>query len=549
MATEKRERATLKDFVTLESPLGPHETEPLVGKGQDIFGELYDETNAVHMEARIENPYFVVGRKGAGKTAFLLGAAFADDADVSLIRSEDVYTEVNRLLMRYSEANGPVVADKLAYAWEVLLFHAAMLAIVRSKRLPKTEARHRLWTYMGAFGPPGDIEVDDLLAAVGAKMTEVLLSAPQGQSFRRACWSIEPERTPFAEAVKWMREIMDEAGPKAIYVVVDNLEDLHVHLDNFAPVITALFRLVSRTTAGDGKEFPFRMRFAFPAELLSRLNALAANAEKDFRDRQTIRWTAQELIGIVGNRLRTFLDLHFQAAPRQLGLPKEHDPNDREAAAATLRALLPDVMQNRLGGREEAVAYLMRHTQVLPRHVIIMLNHVMRRAVAGLKPSDVPKVTPEQLMQGVSEAEVQILSGILSSYQYAYPGIDKAMAMIKNRIAIVEETSRLHQIFNESGIAKKAGLDFDEFLEACVGVGAFGIVTKHASHGQRYTEGKFSYTFIGDMRPVESEDHICVHPLFVSLLFDRHMIDNLAANGYSAIYPYGSDMRHVDFHV
>src|SRR5215211_668034 len=225
MATETKRGATLKDVVTLERPLGPHETEPLVGKGQDIFRELYDETNAVHQEARVENPYFVVGRKGSGKTAFLLGAAFADDADVSLIRSEDVYTEVNRLLLRYSADQGPLVADKLAYVWEVLLFHAAMLAIVRSERLPDTAARRSLWKYMSSFGSPADIAVDDLLAAVGTEMTEALLAAPSKLSFRRACWSIKPGSKSFLDAVAWARQIMEEPGPQAIYVVVDNLED------------------------------------------------------------------------------------------------------------------------------------------------------------------------------------------------------------------------------------------------------------------------------------------------------------------------------------
>lgn len=539
-------KASIRDIVTLEYPLGPHKTEDLVGRSQDIFGKLYDETNGVHERVWAENPYFVVGRKGAGKTAFLLGAAFADNADVELIRSEDVYTEVDKLRRRYTEAHGPLVADRLAYAWEVLLLHAAMLAITRSKSLPKSEARRNLWKYMSAFGQPLEIKNDDLLAAVSAAMTDVLLNAAPGQSFRSACWSIEPGGRAFSDAVEWMRAIVGGADPKAIYVVVDNLEDLHVQLDNFAPVITALFRLTSRNAAGDDREFPFRMRFAFPAEMLSRLNALTANAEKDFRDVQIIRWTAKELIGIVGNRLRTFLDLYFPDAPRELGLPEAHNPTDSAAATATLHALLPDEMENRLGGSEKSVAYLMRHTQLLPRHLILMLNHVMRRTIADPKFNGVPRMTQAQLRAGMAEAELRIVNGILTSYQHEYPDIGKAMAMMKNQIGVVEKASRLHNIFNQAGVTKKTGMDFDEFLDACVGIGALGIVTEHATDAKRYTQGKFSYTFVGDMRLVENEDYVCVHPLFVSQLFDRHKIEKLAAERQQAIYPYGSDIEHVD---
>jgi hypothetical protein len=539
-------QTNIRDIVTLEYPLGPHKTEDLVGRGQDIFGRLYDETNGVHERVWSENPYFVVGRKGAGKTAFLLGAAFADDADVELIRSEDVYTEVDKLRRCYTEVHGPLVADRLAYAWEVLLLHAAMLAITRSKSLPKSEARRNLWKYMSAFGPPMEIKNDDLLAAVSAAMTEVLLNAAPGQAFRSACWSIEPGGRAFKDAVGWMREVVGSPDPKEIYVVVDNLEDLHVQLDDFAPVITALFRLTSRNLAGDDKEFPFRMRFAFPAEMLSRLNALTANAEKDFNDVQIIRWTAQELISIAGNRLRTFLDLYFPDAPKELDLPEDHKSADSGAAAATLRALLPPQMENRLGGKEESVAYLMRHTQLLPRHLILMLNHVMRRTIADSQFEGVPRMTQAQLRAGMAEAELRIVNGILTSYQHEYPNLDKAMVLMKNQIGVVEKASRLHTLFNQAGVSKKTGVEFDEFLDGCVGIGAMGIVTEHATEMKRYTQGKFSYTFVGDMRTVEKEDHVCVHPLFVSQLFDRHKIEKLAADGQRAIYPYGSDIEHVD---
>ena len=538
---------SLKDVVTLEEPLGPPQTEALVGVGQDVFGELYDETNAVHRSARTENPFFIVGRKGAGKTAFLIGAAFADQADVVLIKSEDVYIEVNKLSARYSERNGTLVADNLVHVWEVLLFHAAMLQIVRSERLPNSAGRQSVWSYMSAFGNPSAIEVDGLLASVGATMTEALLAASQQLSFREACWSIDRGRGPFSDAAEGAREVLTAAGPDALYVVVDNLEDLHRKLDEFADVVTALFRVAGRSATGkESERLPFRTRFAFPAELLPRLRMLAANPEKDFRKRLTIRWTAGELIVVAGNRLRTFLDLYFQTAPERLGLPRQHDPADREAAAKTLRALMPERITNALGGEEDPVAYLMRHTQLLPRHLIIILNEIMSKAVVDLEPGDMPRATGAQVVSGVHDAERVIVEGILTTYSYAYPKIGDALDMIKNHLRLVEPTSRLHKIFNEAGV-KRAGLGFDEFLDACLDVGALGVV--NAGQDERYVRGEFSYTFAGEVRPVEDRDDVCVHPLFVSRLFNRHLIESMRGGDHRPVYPYGSDPEHVDHEV
>ena len=538
----------LEEVVNLEEPLGPPQTESLVDMDPEVFRKLYDETNKIHQQTRTDNPFFIVGRKGAGKTAFLLGTAFSDNADVVLIRSEDVYTEVNKLCARYEDSNGAVVADTLVHVWEVLLYHAAMLEVIKSDRLPNSAARQHLWSYMSAFGEPDDIAPDSLLASVGARITEVLVTAPLGKSFREVCWSIDPGRGSFSEAAAWTSQILESAGPKAVYVVVDNLEDLHKKLDEFADVVTALFRLVSRSRAGrEGQGLPFRVRFAFPAELLSRLRYLAANPEKDFRRPLIIRWTASELIVVAGHRLRTFLDIYFPSAPKRLGLPSRHDPTDREAADKTLRAVLPDTVTNGLGFAEDPVAYLLRHTQLLPRHLIIILNEIMSDAVAGLGGDDTPRATGGQVVRGVHNAERVIVDGILATYSFEYPKVGDAFDMIKNHISVVERASQLHKVFNSASVAR-AGLSFDEFLDACLAVGALGVVNDQDPEG-RYVQGEFSYTFAGEVRPVEDRDKLCVHPLFVSRLFDHHALETLVRSGTRAIYPYGSDPSHVEYDV
>lgn len=538
---------SLADIVTLVEPLGPEDTERLVGTGKDIFASLYDETNAVHKVVRTHDPFFIVGRKGAGKTAFLIGAAFADGAEVVLVRSEDVYLEVNKLATRYSERNGRLVADGLVHVWEVLLFHAAILQIAINDHFPVSEDRRRLWTYISAFSDPAKLEVDNLLAAVGAAITDVLLNHSDGISFRQACQSIDPGRGKFSDAVTWVNNVLADPDACALYVVVDNLEDLHQQLDDYRDVVTALFRMRSLTArAAKERRLPFSARFAFPAELLPSLEILSASPEKDFTKTLTIKWTAQELIEIAGNRLRRFLDLHFPTAIHQLGLPTEHDSRDKTAAEATLRALLPQSVTNALGGPENPVAYIMRHTQLLPRHLIMILNAIFRQSVLEPDKHGVPYATSDHVVQGVHDTERLIVSGILAAYRYQHPAIGKAMNMIKNHIALAQPASDLHRIFNHAKVSR-SGLRFAEFIDGCIAVGAFGI--SRGIRNNRYVQADFSYTFEGQLRPVEDRDTLCVHPLFVSRLFDLHKIAGMQDLEVHPIYPYGSDPQHVDHEV
>ena len=110
---------------------------------------------------------------------------------------------------------------------------------------------------------------------------------------------------------------------------------------------------------------------------------------------------------------------------------------------------------------------------------------------------------------------------------------------------MVETASRLHKVFNQASVAR-VGLDFDDFLDSCLSVGALGVVVREDA---RYVEGEFSYTTAEGVRPVEDRDQLCVHPLFMYRWFDRRAMAAMAARQTKAIYPYGSDLSHEDHTV
>ena len=535
-----RDEKGLADVITRREPLGPPYSEALVNTSPEIFRQLYDATNHIHRSTRHENPSYIVGRKGSGKTAFLIGGAIVENADVVALKSENIYTDVERLRI---SLGGTVVADSLVHVWEVLLFHAAMWGLAKSEHIPDSHAKREVWNYMSSFGDPMRLEEDELIARVTGFMTESLVS-PDSRllSFRERCWNIEPGRGSLKEASRQTRAIMAERGEDGLYVVVDNLEDLHNHLGAFEHIITGLFRIVSKdVVASRSERLPFRTRFAFPSELLGRLRVLAANPEKDFRNRLIVSWNASELIVIAGNRLRTFLDLYWPNAWERLQLPRRHDPKDRDAAERTLRAVLPSgPVFNGFGQAEDPVGYIMRHTQLLPRHVIQILNEIVSRSFGDERANGLPTVTPADVKAGVHEAEHVIVEGILSTYQHEYPRLGEALAHIKNHAAVVQPTSQLHNAFNHAG-AKRAGIEFDEFLDACLSVGALGLVTNNDPTA-RYVQGTFSYTFAdGGVRPTESRDSVCVHPLFMYRWFDAPVIRRMKEQNVRAVYPYGSD--------
>jgi hypothetical protein len=542
--------ARLQDVLTLQEPLGPWSTEPLLHRDSDVFKLLYDDANHTHNEAHIEDPSYIVGRKGAGKTAFLAGAPMHANADVVFIESHEIYSEVERLRRRYESDVGPIFADTLAYAWEVLLFHAAMLGVCRSTHLPRNRLRQTIWSYMTSFGDPGELATDALLASVSAAVSTALRDATPGTPFRIACRNLDLGRGTYESARSATSELLSaDDDRRKLYVVVDNLEDLHRRIDNVRDTITALFRVTTRDAmASPTSKLPFGLRFAFPAELLMRLRDLAANPEKDFVDYVIIRWKASELIVLVGNRVRFFLDAQFPGAAPRLGLPKVHNAGDRHAAELTLRAVLPPgQITSGLGIREDPVAYVMRHTQLLPRHLILSLNKILAETFRRTGSfAQVPRATEMDVLKGIRASEHTIVESILTSYAYQYPKLGQALKLLKNRIPSVIAENDLHSQYGRAGVSSSVGLDFDEFLDGALAMGALGIVTEPT---ERYVRGDFAYTFADDLRPVEDRDELCVHPLFMYRLFDRRTIRDLAANHARPVYPYGSDPEDEEHEV
>ena len=189
---------------------------------------------------------------------------------------------------------GPLFAENLAHVWQVLLTHAASAALVSSAHLRNTDEARLIASYLSFNAEPAHLEPGLLPRVVGRTLSRYsgeLESRPHGRGDVR----IPPNgrghlRGLIGRSSTWSRK------QARLYVVVDNLEDLHVHVETLRTTLSALFRATRdfadvwrRCRSGSG---------SLPVELVRRLRDLTANPEKDFLNYLVIRWTAAELMTI-----------------------------------------------------------------------------------------------------------------------------------------------------------------------------------------------------------------------------------------------------------
>jgi hypothetical protein len=527
----------LKDVLTVREPLGPSATEDILSH-RDVFLELYETKANLNHALNPGRPAYVIGRKGSGKTAFLIGEGLHSDSDVVSVRAENAFAVMDNLKVKWEASRGAIPVDNLVYLWETILVHAAMRGASNLGHPMDAPYLSQLKEYLAGFRPrdpdpsstqPAAVTEDQFLAAVAQHVWDSLDTSEGIASIRDVVAKTSNPAMSYSDARTIFFSMLGQHDrQRRLCVVVDNLEDLHQQVEGLEQVLAGLFRLVSRVTdPTEPISLPFDLRFAFPAELMSRLRAITANPEKDFRNRIVIHWKAYELIDLAGLRLKTSLQVHF--------------PQDARAEAATkgrddsvLRAVLPegDIL-NGLGSLEDPVAYIMRHTQLLPRHLIQILNSVLSPAFSG---NTFRRATRDELIRGVRDAERTIVEGILSSYSYHYPQLGMILDHLQNKIPMYATMDDLRRIYNLAGAKRVSNERFDEFVWAAMSAGVLGI---HRDSTRRYNIADFSYTFDKSLRP-RDDAVLCLHPLFVHHVYDDRELMTLRTDGTLPTYPFGS---------
>jgi hypothetical protein len=527
---------TVGRILTPTEPFGPRASESLFHadlRGTDI---LFDRSNLIYAQTvGRSRPAYIVGRKGAGKTAFLRSSASSGGRPQVVLETATVYSEMAAALRHYTTARGPLFVPQVADVWLALFEHVALYYAVdtMSGDDPPHELQ-TLWDYLSAtpdWGADATTVSQRYLAELERRiddrsihgLTEVIDGMSRGG-------------IAFAEARKALCTLLSRRESQMV-IVMDNLEDLHAQLPQLDTVLAGLFHAVGVIVNERSAAHPFTTQLCLPSELWDRLHLVSANPEKDFGGNYlTLYWSARELLHLVGSRYQLFMEIHHPAELDEL----RRRCQDDGSGIALLRASLPGTIQGGLGILEDPVAYLLRHTQLLPRHLIEILNSVFTAAVPGSTPWT---ITPDAIRVGTRSGERIVIEGIFAAHRASFPEAPAVLRRLVNRLAISFPARELRKVFNREGIKKVLPGDFDDFMEMLIAMGVLGVKVGQTA---KYNKAKFQYTFESSLNALEDQDELCFHPLFTRYLFEQS-IDRQRQAHQLPTYPFGTDPADHDY--
>jgi hypothetical protein len=359
----------LDDILTSRKPFGPTD-QARIEELRDAIALL--EISEPLASACSGNHTLIYGRKGCGKSSVITIFEGYSQARARLERShvhvEDVFP--NNIAVKIDTWTRFLDISTHVHRQLVDMFGAQDARSVDYDLIPP-EVVENVWIdqiWEQIFMKLRDLAMDD--PKLAAQLPNVMLCFDDHRMARMRGSPDYVASTIFSSAKTDVLNLLHDTKTSVV-VLFDSMDKYPINNDTFSLSMSGFLRAINTLNI---KHKRLRVVFSLPEEMLPHFRAKSSNILKDFEAAYAMRWTPRELLRIAAHRYSLFLKL-----------------NEREYYGAHIAALdfskgshiqqfysslLPDSVTNELGVAESTSAYIVRHTHLLPRHLLMALNQM-----------------------------------------------------------------------------------------------------------------------------------------------------------------------------
>ena len=500
-------RQALLDYLDTDRPFSPLDAGVLEEDARKAF---FDTQISLFSEYQ-EKPQVVVGRRGAGKTAFLESAHFTNHDDLIVpINKAQALGQI--VLTVHGIPQGGRYPEAIADLWDSIVLTTVLKAAAQRFKELKI-ARD----YLAKIGADPSASVD----TVAWTLLNTIRDTQKGKTVSTIAELIgRLHRVSFDDAKQELFGALRQRGVTAI-VLLDSLEsEGYVFEDQ--DTVSALQGLLKWIGDTGSSRDPIQPRLSVPGEYHQNFLEISSNPLKDFARCSILRWRPRELISLAATRLRTYLEL---TKPQEAMKFQEVDLSVPKNALALLAESLPGSVLGPSGESENSMLYMLRHTQLIPRQLFLILNTVF----ASNRYRD--QIEEADIRTGVQQAAHIVVSEIFGAYNHRHPKASRVSRRVLPNLPEVFSYGELHKAFNRHG--RREYEELQDFVEMLLEIGAIGKVVETSS---RYVMGQFQYNYDGPLIP-SSNDRLCIHPAF------RVMFPDSPRATVSRVWPVGVESK------
>jgi hypothetical protein len=481
---------------------------------KSAYCDVYFDAAPFNMAAIDPDTYLIVGRRGAGKTALTQYFSFQKTIPDPIYIDVDEPAVYQRVLcdiaVRASEAR-ELAIPRLMKVWEYIIW-CVIFEHARSHSAVIAEACDMTCE---------DNRVSQVIGNLLERLMCIFREDDEKQKDRRIANLLQG---PPVEAAK--AETLKLARHRPIIIAIDTLERYDVTNEGLMNAMAALVQVAAEFNR-DWSSHGLHLKVFMSGEVFPHLKEeVLQNPSKSVKHPVYLLWRPKDLLRLICWRFYRCLEEHSLLKPQSAGSIDWEDHN--QVMERMWAPYFGRSVTNGLGKNEQAFAYVLRHTQMRPRQLILLCNAVAERAIAARR---FPTCAEEDIRAGIRDAETDLASEVINSFSSVYPKVS----------TIIDALMRVPMKFSGNELDKRASQSASEwpngsysparFRRLIAEIGVVGRVRRQ-NETSGYIDADFEYS-LRERLPLTHRDECVVHPMFYSRL-------NVELNVQARVMPFST---------
>lgn len=330
------------------------------------------------------------------------------------------------------------------------------------------------------------------------------------------------------------KAVLELARRKPVILSIDTLENYAVNDVAMMRAIAALIQFGSDFNRDFGKHGLHLKLFLMDEVFPYLKEEMVLNPLKFIRNVVYLYWRPKDLMRLISWRFYNYLQAMGKLDPASKVI-------DWDSHGDVLEKLwypyFGTSLRNQQDMPEQTFPYLLRHTQMRPRQLIVLANAI---AAQALSEKSFPYFRPKDIVCSIYQRQNDLAEEVFNSYSSVYPKVGR----------IVEALSGLSMIFKGNELDKRAPLTASEWptgeyspLSFRQLIAELGIVgrARHIDEKAGFVEADFEYSVEGRL-PLMVTDTCVIHPMFYRKL-------NISLKHKLRVYPFPdhAEFKELDY--
>ncbi len=482
------------------------------------YSELYFDETPFNETAIESETYLIIGRRGSGKTAlshyFSFGGTFKDRISID-IDEPALYQRALSELAGQAAYPRDLAISRLQRMW----FYVVWAVITEQMRTMSPDIERACES---RTPPPRSVS-----EFLGRRLESLIDLFHDSGDFTEADLDgvLTDERLARAQEA-----VLDIARDRPVIIAVDTLERYDTSDERLMNALAALIQCASEFN-GRYADRGLHLKVFISGEIFPYLREVVlVNPLKHVKNPVYLLWRPKDLLRLICWRFYRFLEAQGKLDRASVG---RIDWKDSDVVMQKMwKPYFGEELVNGHGLKERTFSYVLRHTQLRPRQLILVCNAIARYAVGEGR---FPYFAEWDIREAVKRAELDLASEIISSFQSIYPRVNE----------IVDALLNIPMVFSGNELDKRAPISkgawpgdsysSPAFHQLVTELGLVGRVSRlNVEHG--YIDADFEYAMTDRLR-VTSRDQCAIHPMFYSRL-------NVDLNKRARVMPFSTARDH-----